>query len=101
MLPKVATHILQQTSRAAAAVQGQSSYIRNVLQLQSSSGTSASPGGIGGWNSTGSSGSNWGSQGTGPGGAKYHAGSPYSDAYSVSTLVFKPVDTFLSLSDNQ
>ncbi|KII96119.1 hypothetical protein PLICRDRAFT_35049 [Plicaturopsis crispa FD-325 SS-3] len=79
MLPKVATHILHQTTRAAAAVQSQTHAIRNVLQLQSS-GPSSSSGTIGGWNGAGSS--SWGSNGTGPGGAKYNAGSRYYAGYT-------------------
>jgi pentatricopeptide repeat protein len=82
MLPKLAGHILHHTPRAAAAVQGQSAYIRNVLQLQSSAGPSAPPGGLGGWSGAGSS--SWGSQGAGPGGAKYHAGSRFYSGFTVS-----------------
>src|SRR4051794_18752473 len=92
MLPKVATHIFHQASRAAAALQNQSGHIRNILQLQSS-GTPASTGGIGGWNGLGSSSSSWGSQGTGPGGAKYHAGSRFSSGYNVSTCTPKMLQT--------
>ncbi|KAF8996793.1 hypothetical protein BDQ17DRAFT_1363957 [Cyathus striatus] len=36
MLPKVATHILHSTSRAAASIHSQTHTLRNVLQLQSS-----------------------------------------------------------------
>lgn len=86
MLPKVATHILHQTSRAVAAVQSQTGYtIRNVLQLQTQSSTPATTGsGLGGWNGAGSS--SWGSSGAGPGGAKYNAGSRFYNGYTVSAV---------------
>lgn len=85
MLPKLATHILHHTSRAAAAVQNQTGHtIRNVLQLQSSSAPSNSTGTLGGWNGPGSSSSSWGNTGAGPGGAKYNAGSRFHNGYTVS-----------------
>ncbi|KAF9028983.1 hypothetical protein BDZ89DRAFT_1133255 [Hymenopellis radicata] len=59
MLPKVATTILHSSSRAASAVQNQSSTIRNVLQFQSNSGPN----------------SNRGGNGPSSGGYKYNAGS--------------------------
>ncbi|KAI0337495.1 hypothetical protein BDW22DRAFT_1403107 [Trametopsis cervina] len=66
MLPKVANHLLQHTSRAVAAVQNQTGHtIRNVLQLQSSSSPS------GNWNGSTSSGR--GGSGAGAGGAKFHS----------------------------
>jgi len=85
MLPKVATHILHQTSRAVTAVQNQT--IRNVLQLQTQSSTPATTGsGLGGWNGAGSS--SWGSSGAGPGGAKYNAGSRFYNGYTVGNTFF-------------
>ena len=84
MLPKVATHILHHTSRAAAAVQNQTTQtIRNVLQLQSSPGPSTSTGTLSGWNGPGSSSSSWGNNGTGPGGTKHNAGSRFHNGYTV------------------
>lgn len=89
MLPKVATHILHHTSRAAAAVQNQTTQtIRNVLQFQSSPSPSSSTGTLSGWNGPGSSSSNWGSNGTGPGGAKYNAGSRFHNGYTVCIFFF-------------
>jgi pentatricopeptide repeat protein len=88
MLPKVATHILHQTSRAVAAVQNQSGYtIRNVLQLQTQSTPTTTGSGIGSWNGAGSS--SWGSSGAGPGGAKYNAGSRFYSGYTVSVQYFQ------------
>lgn len=82
MLPKVATHILHSTSRAAAAVQTQSHTIRNVLH-----GPSTSTGNLGPWNGPGSSSSNWGNNGPGPGGQKYNAGSSrFYYGYTVSLI---------------
>ncbi|KAG5653275.1 hypothetical protein H0H81_001339 [Sphagnurus paluster] len=72
MIPKVATHILHTTTRAAASIQTQTYTIRNVLQLQSSPGPSSN---VGPWNNPGSS--HWGNNGPGPGGAKYNTGSRY------------------------
>lgn len=70
MIPKVASHILQHTSRAAAAVQAQTTHsIRNALQLQSGT--------------PGSSSSGWGSAG----GAKQNAGSKfYGHTQTVSRV---------------
>jgi hypothetical protein len=82
MLPKVASHLLHHTSRAAAALQNQTgNAIKNVLQLQPSN----SGGGIS-WNGAGSSSSSWGSYGAGPGGAKQNAGSRFYNGYTVSYL---------------
>lgn len=82
MLPKVATHILHHTSRAVAVVQNQTGHtIRNVLQLQSSSGPSSTA--VGPWNGSPSS-SGWNPNGSGPGGAKYSSGRFYA-GYNVSS----------------
>lgn len=62
MLPKVANHFLLHTSRAVA----QPGALRNVL-----------PAGAG---------SSWGSAGTGPGGAKFHAGGKFYKGYTVRRL---------------
>ncbi|EGO04192.1 hypothetical protein SERLA73DRAFT_44140 [Serpula lacrymans var. lacrymans S7.3] len=81
MLPKVANHIFLHTSRAVAAVQNQTSHtIRNVLQLQSSSGPNTTTNGLNSWNGAGSS--SWGSNGAGPGGAKFNAGSRFYNGYT-------------------
>ncbi|KAJ6530432.1 hypothetical protein DFH09DRAFT_1184348 [Mycena vulgaris] len=79
MLPKVATHILHSTSRAAAAVQNQTHTIRNVLH--SSSSPSSSPSGLGTWNGPSSSSSGGSSNGPGPGGQKY-TGSRFHTGYA-------------------
>lgn len=79
MLPKVATHILHHTSRAAATAHNYT--FRNVLGLQSST-PSTSTGGLANWNGTGSS--SWGGHGAGPGGAKYNTGSRFYNGYTVS-----------------
>ena len=70
MIPKVASHILHHTSRAAAAVQAQTSQsIRNALQYQSGQPSAANT--LNPWASTpGSSSSGWGSAGN----AKQNAG---------------------------
>ncbi|KAG2125888.1 hypothetical protein BD769DRAFT_1463883 [Suillus cothurnatus] len=76
MLPKVANHIFLHTSRAVAAVQNQTGHtLRNVLQLQSSA-----PGAPTTWTGAGSS--SWGSNGAGPGGAKFNAGSRFYNGYT-------------------
>ncbi|KAF9468765.1 hypothetical protein BDZ94DRAFT_1303935 [Collybia nuda] len=80
MLPKVATQILHSTTRAAASIQHQTYTIRNVLQLQSSSGPSSGSGNLAPWNNTGSS--HWGNNGPGPGGAKYSTGSRFQHGYT-------------------
>ncbi|KAJ7190922.1 hypothetical protein GGX14DRAFT_603020 [Mycena pura] len=73
MLPKVATHILHSTSRAAVAVQSQSHHtLRNVLNSSSSS-----PAGARNGPSSSSSSSN----GPGPGGQKY-TGSRFYSGYN-------------------
>ncbi|KAI0352539.1 hypothetical protein OH77DRAFT_1409036 [Trametes cingulata] len=67
MLPKVANHLFHHTSRAVVAVQNQTGHtLRNVLQLQSSSGPTTA---VTGWGSSVSSGSNAHS---GPGPSKFH-----------------------------
>jgi hypothetical protein len=84
MLPKVATHILHTTSRAAAAVHNQTSTLRNVLQLQTSSSPSAAgSANIGPWNGSGSS-SRGNNHGPGPGGPKQNAGSRFYAGFTVS-----------------
>ncbi|KIL60552.1 hypothetical protein M378DRAFT_168036 [Amanita muscaria Koide BX008] len=82
MLPKVATHILHTTSRAAAAVHNQTSTLRNVFQLQTSPGSSAGSGTtpLGPWNGTGNS--SKGSHGPGPGGAKQNTGSRFYTGFT-------------------
>ncbi|OAX33626.1 hypothetical protein K503DRAFT_775423 [Rhizopogon vinicolor AM-OR11-026] len=76
MLPKVANHIFLHTSRAVAAVQNQTGHtLRNVLQLQTST-----PGPPTTWTGAGSS--SWGSNGAGPGGAKFNAGSRFYNGYT-------------------
>ncbi|KAG1888745.1 hypothetical protein F4604DRAFT_1714916 [Suillus subluteus] len=76
MLPKVANHIFLHTSRAVAAVQNQTGYtLRNVLQLQSSAPSAPTT-----WTGAGSS--SWGSNGAGPGGAKFNAGSRFYNGYT-------------------
>lgn len=100
MLPKVATHILHATSRAAASIQHQSHTIRNVLQLQSSSGPSVGTGNLAPWNNNG-----WGNHGPGTGGASYNPGSRFQNGYTVSlmrlprpVLVSRDVRDLLGLS---
>lgn len=82
MLPKVATHILHQTSRAVTAAHTQTGQtLRNVIQLQTQSGTPATAStSLGGWNGA----SSWGSGGAGPGGAKFNAGSRFYNGYTVN-----------------
>lgn len=76
MLPKVANHIFLHTSRAVAAVQNQTGHtLRNVLQLQSSAPSAPTT-----WTGAGSS--SWGSNGAGPGGAKFNAGSRFYNGYT-------------------
>ncbi|KAI0751753.1 hypothetical protein C8Q80DRAFT_1098904 [Daedaleopsis nitida] len=66
MLPKVANHLFHHTHRAVVAVQNQTGHtLRNVLQLQSSSGTSTA---VTGWGSSVSGGSSH----SGPGPSKFH-----------------------------
>ncbi|KAF8516021.1 hypothetical protein BU17DRAFT_51204 [Hysterangium stoloniferum] len=85
MLPKVATHILQHTTRVAAAVQNQTTQaFRNALQLQQGTPSASAGGGSGltQWGGVGSS-SGWGSgSSAGPGGAKYNAGSRFYTGYT-------------------
>ncbi|KAF5388146.1 hypothetical protein D9615_000011 [Tricholomella constricta] len=97
MLPKVATHILHTTTRAAASIQHQTYTIRNVLQFQSSPGPSSTTGHLAPWNNTGSS--HWGNNGPGPGGAKYHTGSRYHNAYAGAGRAVTQANTTLSSSD--
>ncbi|KAI8984892.1 hypothetical protein BD414DRAFT_489615 [Trametes punicea] len=70
MLPKVANHLIHHTSRAVIAVQNQTGHtLRNVLQLQSSTGPSTA---VTGW---GSSVSSSGNAHSGPGPSKFHTSS--------------------------
>jgi hypothetical protein len=87
MLPKVANQILHASSRAVAAAQYQSHTLRNVLQLQTSSGPSSS-GTI--WNGVGSSSSSWGNNGSGagPGGPRFNSSSHYYSSYAVRMNIF-------------
>ncbi|EIM85452.1 uncharacterized protein STEHIDRAFT_80833 [Stereum hirsutum FP-91666 SS1] len=80
-LPQVASHILQHTSRAAAAAQNQATHaFKNALGLQSS-GTQSASTSLGTWNGAGSS--SWGSGHAGAGGgAKYHTGSRFYSGYT-------------------
>ncbi|KAF8075959.1 hypothetical protein FPV67DRAFT_1558550 [Lyophyllum atratum] len=96
MLPKVATHILHTTSRAAASIQHQTHTIRNVLQLQSSSGPSSSSGHLGSWNGPGSS--YWGNNGPSPGGAKY-TGSRYHNGFTGAGRAVTQANATMSSND--
>ncbi|KAJ7166477.1 hypothetical protein C8R43DRAFT_917900 [Mycena crocata] len=78
MLPKVATHILHSTSRAAAAVHNQSHTIRNVFHSSPSNGT------LGPWNGPRDSGGS-GSNGPSPGGQKY-TGSRFHNGYATRAV---------------
>lgn len=82
-LPQVASHILQHTSRAAAAAQNQATHaFKNALGLQSS-GTQSASTSLTTWNGAGSS--SWGNGHAGAGGgAKYHTGSRFYSGYTVS-----------------
>ncbi|KAF8883460.1 hypothetical protein BD779DRAFT_1747482 [Infundibulicybe gibba] len=93
MLPKVATHLLHTTSRAAAAVQNQTYTIRNVLQLQSTSAPSG-PTGLSPWNGPGNS--HWGSNGPGPGSAKHQAGSRFHGGYTGAGRAVTQANTITS-----
>ncbi len=87
MLPKVANQILHHTSRAVAAVQNQTGHtIRNVLQLQSSSGPSSAAGNLSVRTGPSSSSSGRGSNGTGAGGAKYHSSSRFHSGNTVRAM---------------
>lgn len=79
MLPKVANHLFHHTHRAVVAVQNQTGHtLRNVLQLQSSSGPTTA---VTGWGSSvGSSGPSH----SGPGPSKYHASGRLQSTHSVS-----------------
>ncbi|KAI0759739.1 hypothetical protein BD413DRAFT_617596 [Trametes elegans] len=80
MIPKVANHFLQHTSRAVLAVQNQTGHtLRNVLQLQSSSGSSTA---VTGWGSSVSG----GSAHSGPGPSKFHTSSRLHTTQSGSPL---------------
>ncbi|KAI9059001.1 hypothetical protein FKP32DRAFT_1580614 [Trametes sanguinea] len=69
MLPKVANHLIHHTSRAVIAVQNQTGHtLRNVLQLQSSSGPTTA---VTGWGSSVSG----GGPHSGPGPSKFHTSS--------------------------
>ncbi|RDB15624.1 Pentatricopeptide repeat-containing protein 5, mitochondrial [Hypsizygus marmoreus] len=96
MLPKVATHILHTTARTAASIHHQTHTIRNVLQLQSSSGSSSSTGHLAPWNSPGSS--HWGNSGPGTGGAKYGTGSRYN-GYTATGRAVTQANTTISSID--
>ncbi|KAK2459484.1 hypothetical protein APHAL10511_008499 [Amanita phalloides] len=108
MLPKVTTHILNTTSRVAAAVHNQTSTLRNVFQLQTGSGPStAGPTTIGPWNGNGSS-SRGGGHGPGPGGAKQNTGSRFYPGFTgpVRTVtqanaVTSQDGSFIQHDDNQ
>ncbi|TFK64720.1 hypothetical protein BDN72DRAFT_254116 [Pluteus cervinus] len=80
MLPKVATHLIHSTSRAATIVQNQTHTIRNVLQFQSSSGPTTGPTNLGPWNNGTSS--SKGNSGPGSGGAKHNAGSRFHPGFA-------------------
>ncbi|KAF8322433.1 hypothetical protein F5887DRAFT_340387 [Amanita rubescens] len=106
MIPKVATHILHTTSRAAAAVHNQTSTLRNVFQLQTSSGTSTAAG-TGPWNGNGSS-SRGNSHGPGPGGQKQNTGSRFYAGFTgpvravtQANAVTSQDGTFVQNDDNQ
>ncbi|KAF9448164.1 hypothetical protein P691DRAFT_760170 [Macrolepiota fuliginosa MF-IS2] len=75
MLPKVATHILHTTSRAAA--QAVQTPLRNVLQTGSSSGSNLG-------NRNGPGGSNWGNHGPGTGSTKQNTGSRYYSSFNTA-----------------
>ena len=80
MLPKVANHLFHHTHRAVVAVQNQTGHtLRNVLQLQSSSGSSTA---VTGWGSSVSSGPGH----NGPGPSKFHASGRLQGSHPVSTL---------------
>ena len=91
MIPKLASHILHQTSRAAATAQNYT--FRNVLGFQS---PSTASGGLGSWSGAGSS--SWGSYGAGPGGAKYSSGSRFYSGYQVSFFLSIAFHVFEHLS---
>lgn len=75
MIPKVATHILHHTSRAAAAVQNQT--IRNVLQIQTTGQSQSTPSSRHGPGS-----SHWSNNG-GHGGSKFNPNNRFYAGYSV------------------
>ncbi|KAI0637582.1 hypothetical protein C8Q77DRAFT_1186663 [Trametes polyzona] len=80
MLPKVANHLFHHTSRAVVTIQNQTGHtLRNVLQLQSSSGPSTA---VTGW---GSSVSGSGPH-SGPGPSKFHTSSRLHSTPSGSPL---------------
>ncbi|PFH49146.1 hypothetical protein AMATHDRAFT_5181 [Amanita thiersii Skay4041] len=108
MLPKVATHILHTTTRAAAAVHNPTSTIRNVFQLQTapSSSTAANSSALTPWNGTSSS--SKGNQGAGPGGAKQSAGSRFYSGFTgpvravtQANIVTSHDGTLVQHDDNQ
>ncbi|KAJ7842752.1 hypothetical protein B0H13DRAFT_2098421 [Mycena leptocephala] len=80
MLPKVATHLLHSTTRAAAAVQSQTHTIRNVLHSSTQASPASGNAGLAPWHSPSSSQSG-GSNGPGPGGQKY-TGSRWNSGYN-------------------
>ncbi|KAI0666174.1 hypothetical protein C8Q78DRAFT_1083409 [Trametes maxima] len=80
MLPKVANHLFHHTSRAVVAVQnGTSHTLRNVLQLQSTTGPTTA---VTGWGSSVSGGSGH----SGPGPSKFHTGSRLHSTQAGSPL---------------
>lgn len=93
MLPKIATHLFQHTSRVAAAVQNQTSQaIRNALQQVTPTGSTAGGTGLTPYGGVGA-GSGWsGGSNAGPGGAKFNAGSRYYSGYTVSYQFFSSVN---------
>ncbi|KAI0829212.1 hypothetical protein BC628DRAFT_1408735 [Trametes gibbosa] len=81
MLPKVANQLFHHTSRAVVTIQNQTGHtLRNVLQLQSSSGSSTA---VTGWGSSVSSG---GSAHSGPGPSKFHTSSRLHTTHNGSPL---------------
>ncbi|TCD69205.1 hypothetical protein EIP91_008501 [Steccherinum ochraceum] len=92
MLPKVASQILQHTSRAVAAVQGQTGHaVRSVLQTGSTN--------LGQWN-PGSSSSGWNGSGPSSGGAKFHSSSSrFHTSYTGAGRSVAHADASSSYSD--
>ncbi|KAJ6571894.1 hypothetical protein B0H19DRAFT_1131799 [Mycena capillaripes] len=82
MLPKVATHLLHSTTRAAVAVQSQTHTIRNVLHSSTSASPASGNPGIAPWHAPNSSSSGGSSNGPGPGGQKYTGSRWNSGSYN-------------------
>ncbi|TBU65179.1 hypothetical protein BD310DRAFT_1034793 [Dichomitus squalens] len=81
MLPKVANQLFHHTHRAVVAVQNQTGHtLRNVLQLQSSSGSSTA---VTGWGSSVSSGPGH----SGPGPSKFHASGRLQTSHPQGTPI--------------